>query len=78
MRRKFPGGWGWVRPCGGSVRRPSSAKWAESIGVGAPVSGSAPDWVFGKAMTSRMFSSPTSSATNRSIPMAKPAWGGAP
>ena len=31
---------------------------AGSIGVGAPVSGSAPDCVFGKAITSRMFSSP--------------------
>ena len=47
-------------------------------GVGAPVSGSRPDWVLGKAMTSRMFSSPASSATRRSMPKAKPAWGGAP
>ena len=39
---------------------------------GAPVSGSAPDCVFGKAMTSRMFSSPASSATSRSTPNAKP------
>ena len=47
-------------------------------GVGALVSGSAPDWVLGKAITSRMFSSPTSRATSRSIPKANPACGGAP
>ena len=45
---------------------------------GAPVSGSTPDWVFGKAMTSRMLSSPARMATRRSMPKAKPAWGGAP
>ena len=46
------------------------------MAVGALVNGSAPDWVLGKAMTSRMFSSPTSSATRRSMPSAKPACGG--
>ena len=40
--------------------------------LGAPVMGSVPDWVFGKAMTSRMFSSPASSATKRSTPTANP------
>ena len=33
---------------------PSSRSCVASIGPGAPVSGSAPDWVFGNAMTSRM------------------------
>ncbi len=37
---------------------PSSRRCWSSTGVGAPVSGSAPDWVFGKAITSRMLSSP--------------------
>ena len=46
--------------------------------VGAPVRGSVPDWVFGKAMISRMFSSPARRAARRSMPKAKPAWGGAP
>ena len=40
--------------------------------------GSEPDWVFGKAMTSRMLSSPAKMATRRSSPTANPAWGGAP
>ena len=48
------------------------------MAVGAWVNGSVPDWVLGKAMTSRMFSSPTSIATSRSMPKANPAWGGAP
>ena len=49
-----------------------------ATGLGAPVIGSDPDWVFGKAMTSRMLSSPAKMATNRSMPTANPAWGGAP
>ena len=34
---------------------------------------SVPDWVFGKAITSRMLSSPARIATSRSRPTAKPA-----
>src|SRR4029450_5409743 len=45
---------------------------------GAWGGGSPPDWVVGKPIPSRMFSSPTSSATSRSMPKANPAWGGAP
>jgi len=52
--------------------------WAASIGVGAPVSGSVPDCVFGKAMTSRMLSSRARMADSLSMPNAKPACGGAP
>ena len=63
---------------GGSTRRPSSSRWAASIADGALVNGSAPDWVLGKAMTSRMLVSPASNATSRSVPNAKPPWGGAP
>ena len=46
--------------------------------VGALVIGSAPLWVFGKAITSRMFSSPARIATRRSMPNANPPCGGAP
>ena len=75
--QRITGGGGvTARACSGS--RPSSVSWAASIGLGASVSGSAPDWVFGNAITSRMFSSPASSATNRSMPIANPACGGAP
>ena len=62
----------------GAMRRPSSASCASSIAVGALVSGSAPDCVFGNTITSRMLSSPTRIATRRSMPNAKPACGGAP
>ncbi len=41
-------------------------------------SGRVPDWVLGKAMTSRMFVWPASSAAQRSMPSAIPPWGGAP
>ena len=41
---------------------PASVRWASVIGVGAPVSGSKPAPVFGKAMTSRIDSTPVSSA----------------
>ena len=41
-----------------TTARPSSASTPGSIGAGASVIGSQPDWVFGKAMTSRMLSSP--------------------
>ena len=57
-------------------RAPRSCR--SSIGDGAPVSGSGPDCVFGKAITSRMFSSPASSATSRSMPKAKPGVGRGP
>lgn len=62
----------------GRSRSPSSVRCPGSIGPGALVSGSAPDCVLGNAMTSRMFSSPASRATSRSMPKANPAWGGAP
>ena len=38
----------------GSASTPASARWSAVIGVGAPVSGSPPEAVLGKAMTSRM------------------------
>ena len=57
---------------------PELGQAACGYGRGAPVSGSAPDWVFGKAITSRMLSSPARIATRRSMPKAKPPWGGAP
>ena len=50
----------------------------QEAGVGAPVMGSRPDCGFGKAMISRMLSSPARMATRRSIPKANPPWGGAP
>ena len=62
----------------GASRSPRSASAPGASGFGAPVMGSEPDWVLGKAMTSRMLSSPAKMATSRSIPTAKPAWGGAP
>ena len=65
-------------PGGVTTRMPSSASVAGGTGVGAPVSGSAPDCVLGYAITSRMFSSPARIAAKRSIPNANPAWGGAP
>ena len=57
---------------------PRAASCVGATGSGEFVIGSAPDWVFGKAMTSRMFSSPARIATRRSRPKAKPPWGGAP
>src|SRR5207302_7750191 len=63
---------------GSTRRRPRSRSWAASIGVGAFVKRSTPDCVLGNAITSRMFSSPARTATNRSMPTAKPACGGAP
>ena len=53
---------------GGTTRMPSSASCVTSTGRGEFVIGSVPDCVFGKAMTSRMFSSPARMATNRSSP----------
>src|SRR5262249_16284583 len=47
-------------------------------GDGRPVSGSDPLETFGNGMISRIFGSPASSATKRSIPIAKPPCGGAP
>ena len=73
-----PGLGGPGRPGGTTTRMPSSARAAAGSGVGAPVNRSAPDWVLGYAMTSRMFSSPARIATSRSTPTANPAWGGAP
>ena len=61
-----------------SASMPASARWASVIGVGAPVSGSKPAPVFGNAMTSRIDSTPESSADSRSHPSAAPACGGGP
>ena len=47
-------------------------------GAGAPVSGSAPEAAFGKAITSRIESVPDSRAQIRSQPKAIPPCGGAP
>ena len=52
----------------GFASMPASVRWASVIGVGAPVSGSKPAPVFGKAMTSRIDSTPVSSADSRSQP----------
>ena len=57
---------------------PASLRWAGVIGVGAPVSGSAPLAALGKAMTSRMVSAPASSMITRSQPKAMPPCGGGP
>ena len=57
---------------------PASSRWASVIGVGAPVSRSKPPPVFGNAMTSRIESTPDSSAHVRSQPIAAPACGGGP
>src|SRR6266498_1975354 len=62
----------------GNARRSTSASWASDTPAGAPVRGSAPDWVFGNAITSRMESTPASSITTRSRPKAMPPCGGAP
>ena len=68
------------RPSGGQVRPSGEGRGCRarraacgSTGVGALVIGSMPDWVFGKAMTSRMFSSPARIATRRSMPKAEAA-----
>ena len=39
-----------------TTRRRSSSSWVSAIGEGASIMRSVPDWVFGKAMTSRMLS----------------------
>src|SRR5262249_24357257 len=54
---------------------PDSLRWAGVIGVGAPVSGSRPEAVLGKAITSRMLLAPASSMSSRSQPDAIPPWG---
>ena len=54
-------------------RTPSSRSCARRPPPGAPVSGSAPVAVFGKAITSRIDRSPASSITMRSRPRAMPA-----
>jgi hypothetical protein len=59
----------------GTGCRPRSASTRGATGLGASVIGSDPDWVFGKAMTSRMLSSPAKMAVSRSIPTAKPGVG---
>ena len=57
---------------------PASLRCAAVIGVGAPVSGSDPEAVFGKAITSRIVSAPASSMITRSQPKAMPPCGGGP
>ena len=56
----------------------SSCSWRASTGAGAPVMGSDPEEVLGKAMTSRIDDSPASSMTMRSKPRPMPPCGGAP
>ena len=56
----------------------ASLRCAEVIGVGAPVSGSPPLAVLGKAITSRIESEPVSSAQTLSSPKAIPPCGGGP
>src|SRR5581483_11692448 len=53
----------------GSAAMPLSASTFGGIGVGAPVSGSNPLETFGNATIWRMSGSPTSRATNRSMPI---------
>ena len=62
----------------GITSMPASRRCSGVIGVGAPVSGSAPDAAFGKAMTSRIVSRPASSMISRSQPKAMPPCGGGP
>src|SRR5262245_21646623 len=63
---------------GDGASMPASLRWPGVMCVGAPVSGSAPDAVLGKAMTSRIDSVLASSAHSRSKPKAMPPWGGGP
>ncbi len=62
----------------GSTSTPASLRCAAVITVGAPVSGSPPPPVLGKAMTSRIESAPVTIAAMRSIPKAMPPCGGGP
>ena len=57
---------------------PSSFSCFSSTGAGACIIRSSPCWFSGKAMTSRMAVWPASSMTMRSMPGARPPWGGAP
>src|SRR5512143_2571424 len=59
-------------------RSPSSANWLSSGTDGASSIRSLPDWVLGKAITSRMLVCSARSAAQRSIPSAMPPCGGAP
>ena len=59
-------------------RRPSSRSCSSDGSLGAPVSGSTPEDVFGNAITSRMLSRPVRNITTRSRPKANPACGGTP
>ena len=70
--RRRPGAGRSPYDFGGRTCSPSSRSCAGSMVDGASVSGSLPDWVFGNAITSRMFSSPARIATSRSMPKAKP------
>ena len=60
------------RLASGLKSTPDSFLWASVIGVGAPVSGSPPLAVLGKAITSRIDSAPARSAQRRSRPSAIP------
>jgi len=73
-----PGGPSETRPSD-NMRRfyraslmPSSCNCRGSTGPGAPVIRSVARWVLGKAIVSRMLSSPPKSITSRSIPRAMP------
>ena len=61
-----------------SILIDNSANWKSVTSEGAPVIRQAPRCVFGKAITSRMFSSPSINITRRSSPGAIPACGGVP
>src|SRR5262249_14362946 len=60
----------------GTASIPASLRWEGVIGVGAPVSGSAPEAALGKAITSRNVSAPASGMTTPSQPDAVPPGGG--
>src|SRR6266545_1301924 len=62
----------------GLTSMPASARCCGVIGVGAPVSGSYALPLFGNAITSRIDSTPVSSAAIRSQPSAAPPCGGGP
>src|SRR5690606_31228386 len=57
---------------------PSSRSCCSSTDAGASVRGSTPVCVLGKGMTSRIELSSCSTITSRSMPNAKPPWGGVP
>ena len=63
---------------GSSMRRQSSSSWVWSMVDGDSFMTSRPELFLGKAITSRIVSSPARIETNRSNPSARPPCGGAP